>query len=63
MNVTLIDSDNPLNLDHFAIEFKTRNSNQINFSILVLNRKVKLVEFMEGQKKSPLLSFRIDGLK
>lgn len=29
MNVTFIDSDNPLNSDHFAFKFKTKNPKDI----------------------------------
>ena len=64
MNVTFIDSDNPLNSDHFAFKFKTKKPKDIiNCSFLVLNGKTELIEFIDGEKKSLLLNFRIDGLK
>ena len=60
----LSDSDNLLNSDHFEFKFKTKNPKDIiNCSFLVLNGKMELIEFIDGEKKSPLLNFRIDGLK
>ena len=57
-------SDNLLNSDHFAFKFKTKNPKDIvGCSFLVLNGETELIEFIDGEKKSPLLNFRINGLK
>lgn len=64
VNITLTDSDNLLNSDYLAFRFETRNPEDIfNFTFLLLNEKTELIKFVDGEKKSPLLSFRIDILK
>ena len=54
VNVTLKYSDNPLNSDHFAFGFETRNlKDTINFTFLLLNEKAELIKFVNFEKKSP----------
>ena len=56
VNITLTDLDNPLDSDHFAFGFETRSpKNIVNFSFWLLNEKVELVTFIDGEKKSSLL--------
>ena len=54
VNVSLTDSDYPLNSDHFAFNFKTKKPKDIvNFSFLLLNKKTELIKFIDGKKNHP----------
>ena len=54
INTTLTDSDYPLNADHFAVCFETAAySHLLHFSSSFINKKVEIVTFETGGKKSP----------
>ena len=64
INVNLTDSNHLLNPGHFAFEFETKNSiDLLKCSFSLLNEKGELIQFISGEKKSPLLSFQIQILK
>ena len=59
VSVALPDSDDPLSSDHFPFAFKTRNPKDlVSFTFSLLNEKVELTTFTDGEKKLLLISFK-----
>ena len=64
VSVSLTESDNPLDSDHFAFGFETKNLKYlVNFTFLLLKKKAKLRNFIDFEINSFLLSLRIQILK
>ena len=64
VSVSLTKSDNPLDSDHFAFGFETKNLKYlVNFAFLLLKEKAKLINFKDFEINSFLLSLRIQILK
>ena len=63
VSISLTESDNPLDSDHFAFGFETKNLKYlVNFTFLLLKEKAKLVNFIHFEINSFLLSLRIQIL-
>ena len=50
--------------NHFAFSFMTENiSDLLNFAITLVDGKNKIIKFLEGEKKLPIVNFQIQVLK
>ena len=59
-NVILTDSAFPVAAKHFAFAFETADlHNLLNFEYSLINDKMKLLEFNQGEDKIPALNFAI----
>ena len=59
-NVILTDSAFPIAAKHFAFAFETADlHNLLNFEYSLINDKMKLLEFNQGEDKIPALNFAI----
>lgn len=64
VNVLLTNYKQPQNTDHFAFGFKTKNPKDIaNFNFLLLDGDANLINFVDGEKKVPVLNFKTETLK